>query len=69
MSCKHPSVIVNPGTIIPEGDGFIIGDLESGTMLCRECEIDLPIEDLQFYPEGKVSIAIPVEMMHEADDE
>ncbi len=63
MNCNHPEILVTPGTIIPDGDGFIVTDLEKGSMYCPKCETELPIEDLYYYPKEQLNIAIPQNMV------
>ena len=61
--CKHENVVVNPGKIEREGDGFIVGDLFGGTMYCHECNEPLPIEDLVQYDREHTSVAIPADLV------
>ena len=63
MECKHKKVIVEPGKIVPDGDGFRVSDMQGGRMFCQSCRDELPIEDLQFHHPDDVAIAIPAHLV------
>ena len=66
--CKHPKVLVEPGKIEPDGDGFRISDMFGGRMFCQVCKDELPIEDLSFHHPSTVSIAIPTDLVDGTPD-
>lgn len=66
MICSHPKVIVHPSkfeNILVDGEKAFSFILEGGTMNCRICNDELPLEDMHLYPENKVSIGVPTELV------
>lgn len=59
MFCDHTDVMVQPSEIMIVNNRIQISGLTSGTMWCRDCKEELPIEDLLFYDSIHVSVAIP----------
>lgn len=61
--CEHEYAVVQPGLIEKKGDGVVVGDFEHGSMYCRGCQQELPIEDIGAYDDSRISVAIPEELV------
>ena len=60
IDCEHTAVIVIPKQVTRHEGGFEIKDYTTdSTMICKLCNQELPLEDLQFYSKSNISIGIP----------
>ncbi|RLC35901.1 hypothetical protein DRH27_06085 [Candidatus Falkowbacteria bacterium] len=64
MACKHENTLVQPGSVEKYGDEIKI-DLKTGKLFCRDCDIELPFEDIEFYDRDKMSVGIPTKLVDE----
>lgn len=63
MTCKHEYAVVQPGSVEKKGDGVVVGDFEHGSMHCKDCQQELPIEDIGIYDDEHLSVAIPQDLI------
>jgi uncharacterized protein YbaR (Trm112 family) len=56
---KHKQAIIIPGSIVKKGDNIEVSSFENGTMYCKDCNEQLPIEDRVMFSSENTFVALP----------
>lgn len=62
-NCKHENTVVEPSKLRTEGDGVAFSIDNDARFSCRDCEQELPTEDIPHYDKNKMSVAIPKDLV------
>ena len=65
MNCKHEEILLFPEDIVNKDDNIVIKDMDNCLVVCKNCNKEIPNEDVYLYPANKKFVGIPKGLIEE----